>query len=100
LYEQQLALTQSLGKANGDLQVLVSSLQLQLIDLKKLIFGGKQERFKPTSSTGAFVQDDLFPNDKLGVVVVEPVTVVKEVVKHAKTLRVNHPGRQALPELT
>jgi transposase len=74
----------------------ISLLQLQVIELQKFIFSGKQEKFKPTPNSNA-LQTTLFENDKLGEVVVEKVKYVKAHTVKQTVIRVNHPGRKPLP---
>jgi transposase len=71
-------------------------LQLQLIDLRKFVFTGKQEKFKPNPNATE-VQLDLFPNDKLADVVVEKKTITTERTKTTTSVRVKHNGRNPLP---
>lgn len=77
--------------------VQIQSLQLQLAELKKMIFGSKGEKFVG-SKVALADQVDLFPNDKLGQIDVVKTTLVKQHEKQNKTLNVNHPGRNPLPE--
>lgn len=79
------------------LQVQVQSLQLQLTELKKMIFGSKGEKFIACPNTNV-VQPDLFPNDKLGEHTVIKTTLIKSFEKKQTTLTVNHPGRNPLPD--
>jgi transposase len=74
----------------------INLLRLQILELQKYIFGGRQEKFKPVAK-GSEGQTAMFANDKLGEVVVENIRHVKayEVIQTA--VRVNHPGRKALP---
>ena len=69
-------------------------LRLQIIELKKYMFGGKQEKFTPTINAQ---QIDLFPNDKLAEVVVNSTVITKEITTKTKSIRVNHNGRNPLP---
>lgn len=78
------------------LQLQVQSLQLQLSELKKIIFGSKGEKFIPSSNTSA-VQPDLFPDDKLGENVVVKTKLIKSFEKKQTELSVKHPGRNPLP---
>lgn len=78
--------------------MLIQSLQLQLAELKRLVFGSKGEKFIPSASGSSVIQPDLFPEDKLGQVDVVKTTLVKEHEKKQTKLTVNHPGRNPLPE--
>lgn len=75
----------------------LQSLQLQLAELKRILFGSKGEKFVASPSDLA-TQPDLFPNDKLGHLEVVNTTVVKRYEKQQTKLHVKHPGRNQLPE--
>ena len=79
------------------LQLQVQSLQLQLTELKKMIFGSKGEKFIPSSNTGV-VQPDLFGDDKLGEHAVIKTTLIQSFEKKQTKLIVKHPGRNPLPD--
>lgn len=79
------------------LQIQVQSLQLQLAELKKLIFGSKGEKFIGSNTTDV-QQADLFAGDKTAQRSVVKTTLVKEYKKQQTKLTVNHPGRNPLPE--
>lgn len=90
LYEQSQSLV-------TELQLQVQSLQLQMGELKKIIFGSKGEKFIASANTNA-VQPDLFPEDKLGEHTVIKTTLIKSFEKKQTTLTVKHPGRNPLPD--
>lgn len=90
LYEQSQA-------SVVQLQLQVQSLQLQLAELKKIIFGSKGEKFTGSSITNV-QQPDLFPDDKLGQTDVVKTTLIKEYQKQQTKLTVKHPGRNPLPD--
>ena len=71
------------------------SLQLQLNELKKIIFGSKSETFIAAKADAPVQQTDLFPNDKLGHAHIVKTTLVQQ---YEKKLNVNHPGRNPLPD--
>lgn len=73
LYEQSQSLV-------TELQLQVQSLQLQLAELKKIIFGSKGEKFIAPSNTSA-VQPDMFPDDKLGEHTVIKTRLIKSFEK-------------------
>ena len=81
-----------------NLQLQVQSLQLQLAELKKIIFGSKGEKFIASASKESSVQTDMFPDDKLGEHTVVRTTLIKSFEKKQTTLVVKHPGRNPLPE--
>ena len=81
----------------ADLQIQLQSLQLQLAELKKIIFGSKGEKFISSKPSGG-QQPDLFAADKLGQVDVIKTTLVKQYEKQKTQLNVNHPGRTPLPD--
>ena len=83
-------------KTNGGQAIEINLLKLQLIELQKFIFSGKQEKFKPAANANA-AQPDLFPDDKLAEVIVSTTVEIKEVTTKKKSIRVNHPGRNPLP---
>lgn len=78
------------------LHITVASLQLQVAQLQKFIFSGKQEKFQPNANATE-MQIDLFPNDKLAEVVAEKEIAVAGHTKAKHTLRVSHKGRNPLP---
>jgi transposase len=71
-------------------------LQLQIGQLQKFIFSGKQEKFIPNPNATS-LQIDLFPNDKLGEVVVVKETHVPAHTKKKTAVRIDHKGRNPLP---
>ena len=71
-------------------------LQLQIIELQKFIFSGKQEKFK-LNKNNTEQQTRLFENDQLGQVVTEKIKHVKAYDVQQNVVRVNHPGRNPLP---
>lgn len=75
----------------------IQSLQLQLAELKKMIFGSKGEKFITCPNTNV-VQPDLFPDDKLGEHTVIKTTLIQSFEKKQTTLTVKHPGRNPLPD--
>jgi transposase len=75
----------------------LSLLQLQLLELQKFIFSGKQEKFRPDANAHA-LQSALFPNNKIGEVALGAVMKVEGYEKKTTTVRVNHPGRNPLPD--
>ena len=83
----------------ASLQLQVQSLQLQLCELKKIIFGSKSEKFVAAPGQGGnTVQPDLFADDKLGEHMVVKTTMVKAFEKQQTKLTVKqHPGRNPLP---
>jgi transposase len=80
------------------LQLQVQSLQLQLNELKKILFGSQGEKFIAPGNSNGSTQPDLFPNDKLGQWEVMKTTVIKQHEKKQAALKVNHPGRNPLPQ--
>ncbi|MBK7097625.1 MAG: transposase [Sphingobacteriales bacterium] len=82
---------------NIELRLQIQSLQLQLAELKKMLFGGRAEKFVTANAT-AVSQPELFPDDKLGQIDVVKTTLVKEYQKQQTKLTVKHPGRNPLPE--
>lgn len=75
----------------------IQSLELQLAELKKMLFGSKAEKFV-ASNTNDVVQPDLFPNDKLGQMDVVKSTLIKQYEKQQTKLTVKHAGRNPLPD--
>jgi transposase len=96
LYEQQLHINTELVKSNEQLQINLSTLQLQIIQLQKFIFTGKQEKFKPNPNATS-IQLEMFANDKLGEAVVVQETHVPAHTKKKVAVRINHQGRNPLP---
>ena len=71
---------------------------MQLAELKKIIFGGKGEKFIVAANNEGSIQTDMFPDDKLGEHTVVKTTFVKAFEKQQTALTVKHPGRNPLPE--
>jgi transposase len=97
LYEQSQSLVVALQKQDEEQRLLIQSLQLQLTELKKMIFGSKGEKFIACPNTNV-VQPDLFGDDKLGEHTVIKTTLIKSFEKKQTTFIVNHPGRNPLPD--
>ena len=74
--------------------IQINLLKLQIIELQKYIFGGKQEKFTPNVNA---LQADLFPDQKLAEVTVTTTVATKEVTTTKTNIRVNHNGRNPLP---
>jgi len=74
----------------------INLLQLQILELQKFIFSGKQEKFKLNPNSNE-QQIALFKNDKLAEVVVESTRHIKAHDVKQTVVRVNHPGRKPLP---
>ena len=83
-------------KINDEQSQEINLLRLQILELQKIIFGGKQEKFKPAANSNE-QQTALFENDKLAEVVVESIKHVKAYDVKQTVVRVNHPGRKPLP---
>lgn len=83
-------------KINDEQSQQINLLRLQILELQKFIFSGKQEKFKlnPNSNDQ---QTALFENDKIAEVVVENTRAVKGYDVKQTVVRVNHPGRNPLP---
>lgn len=97
MYEQQKRVS-DLQQEEIELQAQrIHLLQLQIIELQKFIFGGKQEKFKPSANENA-LQSVLFNNDKIAEVVVTASQKVEGYEKIKTAIRVNHPGRKPLPD--
>ncbi|MBC7509055.1 MAG: hypothetical protein H7320_09955, partial [Ferruginibacter sp.] len=96
LYEQSLLVNIATQKINDGQAQQINLLRLQILELQKFIFSGKQEKFKlnPYSNEQ---QIALFENDKLAEVVVESIKHVKAHEVKQTVVRVNHPGRNPLP---
>ncbi len=71
-------------------------LRLQVLELQKFIFGGKQQKFTSGLNINAR-QITLFDQDKLAEVVVESIQQVKAHDVKQTAICVNHPGRNPLP---
>lgn len=84
-------------KREEEQRLLIQSLQLQLVELKAMLFGSRGEKFvAPSAAQG--IQLDMFPDDKLGEHVVTKTTIIPSFEKKQTRLNVNHPGRNPLPE--
>jgi hypothetical protein len=98
LYEQSLSVIEAqnsktvlLEKTNDEQSQKINLLQLQIIELQKFIFSGKQEKFKLNPNSNE-QQIALFENDKLSEVAVESIRHVKAHDVKQTVVRVNHPG--------
>lgn len=96
LYEQALLVNFAHQKTNEDQAAQINLLRLQILELQKFIFSGKQEKFKLNPNSNE-QQTSLFENDKLAEVVIENTRHVKAHDVKQTVVRVNHPGRKALP---
>ena len=96
MYEQSLLVNIASQKINDEQSQQISLLRLQILELQKFIFSGKQEKFKVTANSND-QQTALFENDKIAEVVVESVNHVKAHDVKKTVVRVNHPGRNPLP---
>lgn len=103
MYEQSLSVIEAqnsktvlLEKTNDEQSQKINLLQLQIIELQKFIFSGKQEKFKLNPNSNE-QQIALFENDKLAEVAVESIRHVKAHDVKQTVVRVNHPGRKPLP---
>lgn len=85
-------------KQIDELQLLVQSLQLQVREFQKIIFGSKAEKFVATNAVKDVIQADLFPEEGLGQVEVVKTLLVKQHEKQKTKLSVKHPGRNPLPD--
>ncbi len=96
MYEQQILLNATQQNTIDQLKQDNNLLRLQIIELQKFIFSGRQEKFKlnPNSNDQ---QTALFENDKLAEVVVESTKHIKAHDVKQTVVRVNHPGRKPLP---
>lgn len=91
LYEQQLSL-------NEQLQFTIASLQYQLDNLKKVIYGSKQERFIPSNNNPSQLALDI-QTETVAAVKISSAQKIEytRVTKQVKPV-INHPGRHKLPE--
>ena len=96
MYEQSLLANIATQKINEEQSQQINLLRLQVLELQKFIFSGRQEKFKlnPNSNDQ---QTALFENDKLAEVVVESIKHIKAHDVKQTVVRVNHPGRKPLP---
>jgi transposase len=96
LYEQSLLVNMANQKINDEQSQQINLLRLQILELQKFIFSGKQEKFKLTPNSNE-QQTALFENDQIAEVVVENTRAVKGYDVKQTVVRVNHPGRNPLP---
>lgn len=78
------------------LQLRFTGLEQQLLQLKKMIFGSRQERFAPAQTSSAQLGLDMATQT-----LPEPVVVKQTQISYTKTQTaqpVSHPGRMKLPE--
>lgn len=74
-------------------QLTIQNLQLQILQLKKIVFGSRHERFVGNKDQNA---PTLFDVPALAEVISTPGTTVT-YEKTSKQLRPNHKGRRQLP---
>jgi len=82
-------------------QSKIVSLNHELANLKKLLFGSRQERFIPEPAKGAMVQGtlDLHPDVIAACEITTTTTVTSQQTRtEVVTQRKEHPGRTALPD--
>ena len=96
---QNTALEKSLEKALAIIesqQLTIQGLQMELLLLKKMLFGSKHEKFHASSDSSALT---LFDVPAIAEVITTTITTT-EVVKDKtiKRLQPNHKGRNELPE--
>ena len=96
MYEQSLLANIATQKINEEQSQQINLLRLQVLELQKFIFSGKQEKFKLNPNSNQ-QPASLFENDKLAEVVVESRKHVKAHDVKQTVVRVNHPGRKPLP---
>jgi transposase len=96
LYEQERKVRLAQEKVIDELQIVMSKLQLQVLELQKFIFTGKQEKFKPVLQNAA--QSSLFDVAPIAEVVVNSETEVAAHTKKKTAVRINHKGRNPLPD--
>jgi transposase len=87
-YQQQLSVIENLTLKQQD-------LELQLLQLKKLIFGSRHEKFASPEGPGAPTLFDLPP---IADVFEDGKTTTVTYEKKSKKQRPNHPGRNSFPE--
>ena len=88
LYEQSLLVNEQQAQQ-------INLLRLQILELQKFIFSGKQEKFKPNPHSND-QQTALFENDKLAEVMIENTHHVRAHEVKRTAVRVNHPGRKPI----
>ena len=79
----------------------IASLNHELANLKKLLFGSKQERFIPEPAKGAIIQGTLnLHPDVIAACEITTTTTVTRQQTHTEvvTQRKEHPGRMKLPD--
>ena len=99
LYEQSLSVIEEQKRIIESYELQsqgINLLKLQILELQKFIFSGKQEKFKLNANSNE-LQTSLFENEKIAEVVVENIRHVKAHDVKQTVVRVNHPGRKPLP---
>lgn len=92
LYEQS-------QKQNSELQIALVALQQQLVQLQKMIFGSRQERFIPTDANPSQLSLNIQAEATASCSVVDAKKVSYIKTKAAvESKPVVHPGRMKLPE--
>jgi transposase len=92
LYEQQL-------QANNQLQITVAALQQQLMQLQKMIFGSRHERFIPADVNAAQLSLEIQAESTAtcSLADAKKITYTKTTVATEQKPLI-HPGRMKLPE--
>ena len=99
VYEQVLAENNALKKSQAELQLTIVSLQHQLAQLQKMIFGSRHERFVPVDENTSQLSLDIKAEAVAACSIVDAkrisYTRTNQLVE-PKPLQ--HPGRMKLPE--
>ncbi len=95
LYEQALLTIESLQQTNQDLQLTIKGLQLEMLLMRKMIFGSRHEKFQ---SEPPSVAPTLFDVPPIAIAEVITTTVVTQKERTTTRLQPNHKGRNGLPE--
>ena len=74
----------------------IASLKHELANLKRLIFGSKNERFVPSNSSSSQLSLDIEAEEVAQCSVIKAQKI--EYIRHTTEIKKEHPGRTPLPE--
>ena len=74
----------------------IASLKHELANLKRLIFGSKNERFVPSNSSSSQLSLDIEAEEVAQCSLIKAQKI--EYIRHTTEIKKEHPGRTPLPE--
>jgi len=96
LYEETVVLYHQSIEAHKNTMLQITSLQHELNNLKRLIFGSKNERFIPANSSSSQLSLDIHADAVARCNVIKAQKI--EYIRNTTEVTKEHPGRTKLPE--